>query len=110
MVAQVEVVVVVGLGVAGGVVDQTADLEREEEVGVVVMTTMRTTMEVPVAVQDVVVVVVAELEGDEEAGVHHRRHHLVHRLPQTTCWTRTFSLVSLFYTFRPSGLYLIARR
>jgi len=105
VVARVEVVVV-GPGAVGGV----ADLEREEEVGVVGTRTMTTPMEVPVVVQGVVAVVVVELEGDEERVRHHRHHPPGHRLLQTTCWTRTFSLVSPFYTFRLSGPYLIGYR
>lgn len=108
MVARVEVVVV-GPGAVGGVADQTADQEREGEVGAGGTATMTTLMEVRVVVQDVVVAVVAELEGDEEE-VRRRRRPQGHRPPRTTCWTRTFSLVSPFYTFRLSGLYLVARR
>jgi len=86
------VAVEVGPGVVGGVVA----LGREEGVGVGV-TTMKTPMGVPVVVQDVAVAAVVELGGDEE--VHHRHHPPGHRPPQTTCWTRTFSSVSPFYTF-----------
>ena len=111
MVARVEVVVVeVGPGAVGGVADQTADQEREGEVGAVGTATMTTLMEVRVVVQDVAVAVVAELEGDGEEVRRRRRHPQGHRPPQTTCWTRTFCLVSPFYTFRLSGLYLVARR
>ena len=99
----------VGPGVAGGVADQTADLEREEVVGVVGTATMTTPMGVPVAVQDVAVAVVAELEGDGEV-VHHHRHPPGRRLPQTTYWKRTLCLVSSFYTFRLSVLYPVVRR
>ena len=106
MVARVEVVVV-GPGAVGGVADQTADQEREGEVGAGGTATMTTLMEVRVVVQDVVVAVVAELEGD---GEEVSRRPQGHRPPRTTCWTRTFSLVSPFYTFRLSGLYLVARR
>ena len=108
VVVRVEVVVV-GPGVVGEVADQTADLEREEEVGAVGTTMMTTPMGVPVVVQDAAVAVVAGLEGDEEE-LHRRRHPPGHRLPQTICSTRTFSSVSPSYTLRLSGLYLVARR
>lgn len=105
-----DVVVEVGPGEVGEVVDQMADLEQEEEVGVVGTTMTTTPTEVPVVVRDVAVAVVAvvELEGDEE--VHHRRHPPGHRLPQTTCRTKTFSLVSPSFTVHVSRLNLMERR
>ena len=102
-------VVDAGPGEAGEVVDQMVDLAREEEVGEVeTMTAMTTPTEVPVVVRGVVAVAVAELEGDEEA--HHRHRPPGHRLPQTTYWTRTFSLVSPSFTLRPPRLNLTERR
>lgn len=88
----------VGPGEVEEVVDQMADPGREEEVGVVRVTTMTILVEVPAVVQDVVVVVVEEQEGDEEVRHPHHPHHPPGQPPpQTTYWTRTFSLVGSFF-------------